>query len=115
MQSTGHSSTHALSLRSTQGWAITYVTGSPSLEARWPHLVSANAGRCRLLGVTGVSFVPDLALTQLDVGARVTVRRRLDSGQLADVTGDLESLDADRLAIRGRDGDPVVIEVGAVV
>src|SRR5450756_357761 len=30
MQSTGHSSMHALSLTSTQGWAITYVTGTPS-------------------------------------------------------------------------------------
>src|SRR4051794_31545454 len=27
MQSTGHSSMHALSLTSTQGWAMTYVTG----------------------------------------------------------------------------------------
>src|SRR5450756_1169318 len=30
MQSTGHSSMQALSLTSTQGWAITYVTGIPS-------------------------------------------------------------------------------------
>src|SRR5512141_1003254 len=31
MQSTGHSSMHALSLVSTQGWAMTYVTSPPKV------------------------------------------------------------------------------------
>jgi ribosomal protein S18 acetylase RimI-like enzyme len=65
--------------------------------------------------VTGVSRISAGPLTASDVGARVTVRRRLDSGQLSDVTGDLESLDGDELAIRKRDGELAVVAAAAVV
>lgn len=61
-------------------------------------------------GVSGVSvnLGPD------DVGARVSVRRRLLSGA-TDVVGDLEILDADGLAIRRPNGSLVSVAAAAVV
>jgi N-acetylglutamate synthase len=70
-----------------------------------------------MLGVSGVSVNPGhsgLGLSADDVGARVSVRYRLRTGA-TDVIGDLDSLDADRLAIRRSDGSLVVIEAAAVV
>jgi len=63
-----------------------------------------------MLGVPGVS----LNLGPDDLGARVSVRYRLESGA-TDVVGDLESLDADQLAIRRSDGSLVVVGADAVV
>ena len=117
MQSTGHSSTHALSLRSTQGWAITYVTLSPFLSSSEPHPSIGEPGRLSMLGVSGVSVNPGhsgLGLSADDVGARVSVRYRLRTGA-TDVVGDLDSLDADGLAIRRSDGSLVVIEPAWIV
>jgi N-acetylglutamate synthase len=54
------------------------------------------------------------ALSPDDVGGRVSVRRRVDAG-VADVVGDLETLDADGLAIRRPDGVLVHVEAAAVV
>jgi N-acetylglutamate synthase len=63
-----------------------------------------------MLGVSGVSFnlVPD------DVGARVSVRYRLESGA-TDVVGDLEILDGEQLAIRRSDGSLTVVATASVV
>ncbi|HTC70008.1 MAG TPA: GNAT family N-acetyltransferase [Acidothermaceae bacterium] len=49
-----------------------------------------------------------------DIGARVSVRYRLPTGA-TDVIGDLDSLDADELAIRRSDGSLVVIHRDDVV
>jgi len=74
-----------------------------------------------MLGVPGVSTSSDNSSSELsadDVGARVSVRRRLLSGlpaKATDVVGDLEFLDADQLAIRRSDGALVVIEAASVV
>jgi len=74
-----------------------------------------------MLGVPGVSTNSSNSgsgLSADDVGARVSVRHRLLSGGLAsatDVVGDLESLDADQLAIRRSDGSLVAIEAAAVI
>jgi GNAT superfamily N-acetyltransferase len=53
-------------------------------------------------------------LTPDDVGARVTVRRRLERG-LSDTVGDLESYDGGVLAIRTRRGDLIEVPESAVV
>jgi N-acetylglutamate synthase len=55
-----------------------------------------------------VSAIPAASLSADDVGARVSVRRRLVDG-VGDVTGDLISLDADQLAVRDRDGSLVTV------
>ena len=70
-----------------------------------------------MLGVPGVSVNlgnSGLGLSPTDVGARVSVRYRA-ADSLTDVVGDLESVDADQLAIRRSDGSLVVIEALAVV
>src|SRR5450631_4776222 len=67
-----------------------------------------------MLGVSGVSVIFGTGLLPDDVGARVSVRHRRSDG-VADVIGDLESLDADQLAIRRSDGSLVAIEAAAVV
>jgi N-acetylglutamate synthase len=54
-------------------------------------------------------------LTPADIGARVTVRRRVADHALSDVVGDLESWDADVLAIRRRGGDLVLVAAADVV
>src|SRR6478752_5677088 len=46
MQSTGHSSMHALSLRSTQGSAMVYVTGTPQVLS-----INVINGGCLCTGV----------------------------------------------------------------
>ncbi len=67
-----------------------------------------------MLGVSGVSVIFGGGLSPDDVGARVSVRHRRPDG-VADVIGDLDFLDADRLTIRPSNGPLVVIEIGAVV
>jgi ribosomal protein S18 acetylase RimI-like enzyme len=70
-----------------------------------------------MLGVSGVSINPGnsgLGLSPDDVGARVSVRHRASDG-LTDVVGDLESVDADQLAIRRSDGSLVVITLASVL
>jgi GNAT superfamily N-acetyltransferase len=71
-----------------------------------------------MLGVSGVSIDSSHGLSPDDVGARVSVRHRLDPSPVptaTDVVGDLEILDADQLAIRRSDGSLAVISVPAVV
>ncbi len=71
-----------------------------------------------MLGVPGVSTSSEAMLSADDVGARVSVRHHLLSGPPAkatDVVGDLESLDADQLAIRRSDRSLVVIEAASVI
>ena len=74
-----------------------------------------------MLGVPGVSTNSSnsgAGLSADDVGARVSVRHHQRSGPVAsatDVVGDLESLDADQLAIRRSDGGLVVIEAPSVI
>src|SRR5450432_2450780 len=67
-----------------------------------------------MLGVSGVSVIFGGGLSADDVGARVSVRHRRPDG-VADVIGDLDFLDADRLTIRPSDGSLVVIKMGSVV
>src|SRR6185295_5033030 len=56
MQSTGHSSMHALSLMSTQGSAIVYVTEVSSISCQWGCQSGSSPPKsrckypCRLLG-----------------------------------------------------------------
>jgi GNAT superfamily N-acetyltransferase len=70
-----------------------------------------------MLGVSGVSTNssnPSSELSPDDVGARVSVRHRLESGA-TDVVGDLEILDVDQLGIRRSDGLLVVVDARAMV
>lgn len=67
-----------------------------------------------MLGVSGVSVMFGGGLSPDDVGARVSVRHRRPDG-VADVVGDLESLDADGLAIQHSDGSLVVVDSASVV
>jgi GNAT superfamily N-acetyltransferase len=67
-----------------------------------------------MLGVSGVSTNSNSELSADDVGARVSVRYRLESGA-TDVVGDLEILDADQLAIRRSDGSLTVVAAPSVV
>ena len=67
-----------------------------------------------MLGVSGVSSDSSHQLSPDDVGARVSVRHRLESGA-TDVVGDLEILDADQLAIRRSDGSLTVVAAPSVV
>jgi N-acetylglutamate synthase len=67
-----------------------------------------------MLGVSGVSTNSSSELSPDDVGARVSVRYRLESGA-TDVVGDLEILDVDQLAIRRSDGSLAVISTAAVL
>jgi GNAT superfamily N-acetyltransferase len=66
-----------------------------------------------MLGVSGVSTDSSSGLSPDDVGARVSVRYRLETGA-TDVVGDLEILDADQLAIRRSDGSLAVIATDSV-
>jgi len=67
-----------------------------------------------MLGVSGVSTNSSSELSPDDVGARVSVRYRLESGA-TDVVGDLEILDVDQLAIRRSDGSVTVVATASVV
>jgi N-acetylglutamate synthase len=67
-----------------------------------------------MLGVSGVSTNSSSELSPDDVGARVSVRYRLESGA-TDAVGDLEILDADQLAIRRSDGSLAVVSTAEVV
>src|SRR5919112_5523450 len=98
MQSTGHSSMQALSLRSTQGWAMTYVTCAVLLMRRAPTAPGGYApsiadaggrerGEGRMSGRVGPRLGP------ADVGRRVVLRRRAGGGRFADVLGDLLAWD----------------------
>ena len=67
-----------------------------------------------MLGVSGVSIDSSHELSPDDVGARVSVRYRLESGA-TDVVGDLEILDGEQLAIRRSDGSLAVVSTTQVV
>src|SRR5690349_21641237 len=100
MQSTGHSSMQALSSRSTQGSAITYVTA-----------VLRGDGSAR-------PSMPNV-LEQGWLGRRVTVRRvlgRTEQGRThyGDVVGDLVRLDAGVAVIDTRNG-PVEVALDTIV
>src|SRR5688572_7903489 len=101
MQSTGHSSMHALSLTSTQGSAITYVTavlfqvGSGSSVADVPVDGPSGAGR-------DVRYTRDAGPG--DTGVRVSLRRRLDEGGLGDVLGVVEHWGDGEVRVRDRHG-----------
>jgi hypothetical protein len=49
------------------------------------------------------------ALTPDAIGARVTVRRRLDDGRASDVVGVLLAIDDESVTVRDRHGDAVRI------
>ena len=55
------------------------------------------------------------ALGPADVGARVTLRRRLPEGLYGDVVGELMSWEAGRIVVRRRDGTEVTVDEGLVV
>src|SRR5579884_2486089 len=95
MQSTGHSSMHALSSTSTHGSAITYVT----------YVLRKRSQRD---GCAAVISMP-LVLEPSWLGRRVTVRRAVDrdpGGRLrfADVVGDLVALDDQAAVVDTRHG-----------
>src|SRR3954451_18106219 len=105
MQSTGHSSMQALSLRSTQGCAMTYVTTGPPVGWSAPSI--ADVLPRGPPGVRGgddtVADAPDL--WQRRVGQRVVVRRRLPDGSATDVVGPLTAVDDAALTVAGRGGE----------
>src|SRR6266566_2516595 len=107
MQSTGHSSMHALSSTSTQGSAITYVTARSSLPWLLPSM-------------------PRVAAVE-PVGRRVVIRRQVggegglpgDAGghrppRYADVVGVLVAAGPSVLSVRRRDGTVVDVPRSAV-
>ena len=74
MQSTGHSSIHALSLRSTQGSAIVYVTGAPRSPVQWAAALSgqgpmSSAQVCVAHTWTVVSVCPNFTRRPVKGGA----------------------------------------------
>src|SRR5947209_19329169 len=88
MQSTGHSSIHALSLMSTQGAAIVYVTDISSMYCVWAAVQLARRfGRCsdsiRLL-------ILDVAHTRQPLGTPPD-RRRVAAGPGAVAPADPEA------------------------
>src|SRR5512139_2262305 len=117
MQSTGHSSMHALSRTSTQGCAMTYVT---SYSSRARH-GSPQACCYLVLPLPGWSFDTGVAMSQnrgtrplvkvssSDVGQRVSLRRHLPTGGYSDVVGVLESWAGGTLRVRRRDGELVEV------
>src|SRR4051794_9511817 len=121
MQSTGHSSMQALSFRSTQGCAMTYVTGGPP-GGRVPDTEVADAlGSDSSIADDDVPLAPGL-LWRWDVdagnwrklvGPGVVVRPRLTDGGLTDAVGLLISVD-DVLLVDTRRG-PVRVALDQVV
>lgn len=61
----------------------------------------------------GARFV--VAIDRTDVGRRVSLRRRLATGQYSDVVGVLESWSDGTLLVRRRTGEPVEIPESSVV
>src|SRR5713226_347377 len=109
MQSTGHSSTHALSLSSMQGSAIVYVTASSS-----GIFVSDNSCIARELHIVKrMRFKLNSSLRCSDVGSRVTVRYLLQTGQQTDAVGVLEACTDETFHIRTKRGESVTIERSA--
>src|SRR6476660_2401955 len=105
MQSTGHSSMQARSLRSTQGWAMTEVMGSgPPVVER----AAADASRPSMPDMTGdpLRGTTGHRLTAgLTVGSRVVVRYRLEEGSEAaatDFLGELVARNDDFLVVDTR-------------
>src|SRR5688572_29665249 len=125
MQSTGHSSMHALSSRSTHGSAITYVTGGPSSN---PRRTNRRAAHCTCSGAgtskpnisaprrdtTVAMKIGVVVLKSSDLGHRVVVRHLTDRGP-TDVLGELITFDADRLVVRTERGEERVIARTAVI
>src|SRR5688572_4814951 len=100
MQSTGHSSMHALSSTSTHGSAMMYVTGLP---LRNPCRVSR--GRCK----PSISSEREaIVLGSRDLGWRVVVRRRagIRDGRpvFRDVIGQLIEITGSHLVVARDDG-----------
>ncbi|RAY14527.1 hypothetical protein DPM19_16025 [Actinomadura craniellae] len=56
-----------------------------------------------------------MSVTEADVGQRVSLRRRLPSGEYSDVVGVLESWQDDVLRIRRRTGETVEVPRGIIV
>src|SRR5689334_14019121 len=117
MQSTGHSSTQARSLRSTHGWAITYVTASPSRKA--PHRGAPHHGA--IPSVWNAHSVVSLWPDSRTIGCRVVVRyltgRAAPSGrpELTDVVGHVRAVAVDAVEIERRDGSLIRIQRADVV
>src|SRR5581483_6130385 len=111
MQSTGHSSMHALSSTSTQGSAITYVTA-----------VLRRLSFLRQVGCVGAAWpTPSMPFVVEPswLGRRITVRRAVGRDadgrlQFADVVGDLVDLDATHAVVDARNGE-VRVELAHVV
>src|SRR5947199_6643145 len=119
MQSTGHSSMHALSSRSTQGSAITYVTGwsSTRTSRAAPQYVTACRGT-RGGGSVGAGWNMTVRYDmERLVGRRVSVRQRVGERDgrplFDDAVGDLVT-DGAGLVVQTRRG-PVRVDPGAVV
>src|SRR5437763_15301934 len=105
MQSTGHSSTHALSSRSTHGSAMMYVTARPFTPER-PHV---RGGLEPSIPPVTQSMRWSTALGRDDVGHRVVLRRivPLPGNRVAysDVVGWLVAADEIQLTVRTRTGE----------
>src|SRR3954468_3020210 len=88
MQSTGHSSMQALSFRSTQGSAMTYVTSGVSFHGL-PTRCASSVADVSADEPVGVRYAREVGPG--DSGVRISLRRRYPDGQLGDVLGVLES------------------------
>src|SRR3989442_1684345 len=105
MQSTGHSSTHALSIRSTHGSAMMYVTARPLA------LTLAAGAAPRTRGSYEPSIPPrrwSIVLGPEDLGHRVVVRRiigiRDNRPVYTDLLGELVDLSETHITVRARTG-----------
>src|SRR6476469_170344 len=115
MQSTGHSSTHARSLRSTQGWAMTYVTVvllhssrsfATDLVSRFP------------TSHTKAPHPVDGQLSPLDAarpGERWVIRTRLPDGSATDLIGWLDELGPTTVSVSADERTRVSIERARVI
>lgn len=104
---------HALSLTSTHGWAITYVTGAG------PFCHGHNCVAPSIPQVDGGHDAAHTPWTAWPVGVRVVVRRRLPGGMYSDVLGELLATSPAGVEVRTRRGDVTVpaadIAVGKTV
>src|SRR6266540_116543 len=120
MQSTGHSSMHALSSTSTHGSAMMYVTGGSSPQRTVPREAAPYPGvrYSYQPSIPGSGTNPPapgrraLLLTDGDLGRRVVIRRiiglRDGRPQFTDLLGELVAVDEKQLTVRNATGDHLV-------
>src|SRR5919108_2191116 len=107
MQSTGHSSTHALSFTSMHVSTIVYVTVFSSgcclgADSRLSDSILPGKSQfaCPIIPFDQMRFRYAQEVDCEAVGRRVSIRYRLPDGKASDVVGSLEDCDKERFAVR---------------